>query len=344
MSSDSEEINESTEVKKSKSSKIKNFFTNKYFVRLVLFIIVIGIGIGVGIAVATYLIPQTNTNTSPPAVFPSDSLNNLINNVNSAIKSITPAPNANTGAGNASNANANASNTSNATNVTPPVAVVSVTPSSSTTPSITPYVIHSSNPEVQKNNTDLNKTFINNYSKNINKIRYVRIEKTIVDPTIISNTFLSFAELQVFDSNGVNVALKKNAQQYSTAPEKYFRDTSLIKASETCRSANCATDGDTNGIWTNHTNGTNSITHTFLTPTDDVDIWEYLKTNNTIWWQVDLGESFTNLENAVLFNRTDVAGANLVGSRVIFMDENFSIYKVYQVQSNQTSYNMSLRT
>ncbi len=117
---------------------------------------------------------------------------------------------------------------------------------------------------------------------------------------------------------GNNIALKKPASQYSTAPQAYYRDTSTLLASQTCRTANCAVDGDTNGDWNVPKNGTNSITSTFLTPTEDADVWLFLKRNTVIWWQVDLGSNFTNLDKAVLFNRIDNAGNNLVGARIIW--------------------------
>ncbi|WP_173002992.1 discoidin domain-containing protein [Chitinophaga sp. SYP-B3965] len=128
--------------------------------------------------------------------------------------------------------------------------------------------------------------------------RYIRVQLPFTE-------YLSIAEIQVF-SNGVNVALGKNATQSST---------------ESSGVASRAVDGNTSGIWAN-----SSITHTGL--------------EQEAWLQVDLGQSYT-ISSIIVWNRTeDGLGHRLRGFYLFVSDTLFTdatLYNTY-TQSGVSHY------
>ncbi len=101
-----------------------------------------------------------------------------------------------------------------------------------------------------------------------------------------SDVFLSLAEVQVFDSNGVNVALKGEASQISTG---------------FAGPAKLAIDGNTSGEYQKD----KSVSHT--------------AGGANPWWEVKLDKAY-EISKVAIWNRTDGVGDRLTGSRLILLD------------------------
>jgi len=167
--------------------------------------------------------------------------------------------------------------------------------------------------------------------------RYIRIEKSVLNPNLSSQLYLNIAEVEVIDSKGINIALNKKATQLSTAPENAFH------TQNTCRDASCAVDGDTNGDWFSIGKkvSTNSITHTYLKPKLNSNSWDLLDRQDTIWWEVDLGGGY-DVRKINVYNRIDAAGDRMKYSRVIVLDVNKNVMHSYLLEDERELYTITV--
>lgn len=118
--------------------------------------------------------------------------------------------------------------------------------------------------------------------------RYVRVQLDGVAPERI----LSLAEVQVFGGGLENVA--RNPLAVATQ--------SSTRVGSGGNVASVAIDGITDGAFS----GSNSVTHT--------------NTENNPFWNLDLGSDY-NLDEIILFNRTDCCGERLSGAEVRLFSE-----------------------
>lgn len=115
------------------------------------------------------------------------------------------------------------------------------------------------------------------------KIKYIRISQT--------DNYLHFQEIQVFDENGINVALssEKELTKPVATMSSYYKGTN----------ANIAINGITN----DNQSWPNSV-HTAV---------------KGGWWEVDLGRP-VNVKKVVIFNRPDCCENRLSGAELLLID------------------------
>ena len=103
-------------------------------------------------------------------------------------------------------------------------------------------------------------------------IKYIRVEKTVAVMTPTGyNWNMHFAELQAFDTDGSNVALKKPSRA-SAELHRGFKE--------------YANDGNTSGYWAENS------------------VWHSAADSRGSWWEVDLGSEMT-LNSVKIYNRID---------------------------------------